>query len=152
MNSVKRLLNLLLICRPGRVASWVGYSGQREEWTESSPTSMGTTQWFSLLKADAVYDVWNSHTWNQTRGIWSESKSIIHYNIKPRVSKCEWITYSRLLRVDQVAPVASRDLRERSGHMASLYWGSGGFAPVGSRGKVPGQGIRGRSPLELTNF
>ena len=48
---------LLLICRPRRVASWVGYSGQREEWTESSPTSMGTTQWFSLLKADAVWCV-----------------------------------------------------------------------------------------------
>ena len=59
------------------------------------------------------YDVWNGHSWNRTIGIWSESKSIINYNIKPRVSKCEWLTYSRLLRVDQVVPPVSEPVNYR---------------------------------------
>ena len=70
------------------------------------------------------YDVWTSHTLNQTRGIWSETKSIIHYNIKPRVSECEWITYSGLLRVDQLAPpvfepVNNRFRSRRANHSAT---------------------------------
>jgi len=32
------------------------------------------------------------------------------------------------------------------------YRGSGDWPPVGYRGKAPGQGVRGRSPLQLTTF
>ena len=82
----------------------------------TSPVIRLAESWCSML--------WNGHSWNQTRGIWSESKSIIHYNIKPRVSECEWITYSRLVRVDQVAPpvfepVNNRFRRRRANHSAT---------------------------------
>ena len=96
----------------------------RHQQAESLRSAHKRWRWFSsLLSLTAVansaswrlmpYDVWNNHTWKQTRGIWSESKSIIHYNIKPRMSKCEWITYSRLLRVDQVAPPAFEPVNNR---------------------------------------
>ena len=65
---------LLLICRPRRVACRVGYSGQREEWTESSVTSMGTSQWFSLLKANAVRCV----TWSYLKSNHLMRKHVNH--------------------------------------------------------------------------
>ena len=31
-------------------------------------------------------------------------------------------------------------------------WGSGGVAPVGSRGNAPGQGVRGRRPPDADDI
>jgi hypothetical protein len=35
---------------------------------------------------------------------------------------------------------------------ARAYMGSGSFAPVGFRGKAPGQWVRGAKPLKLTIY
>ena len=100
---------LLLICLLRRVASGVGYSSQ--QGCELSHLHRALRSDSACLRLMPY--VWYGNSRNQTRGIWSESKSIIHCNMKPRVSKCKWITYSRLLRVDQVAPPVFKPVNYR---------------------------------------
>ena len=122
MKSVKRLLILLCYVLNPQHYHWyaaahlsspegsniVGCSGQRG-------SKLSHIQRLWALRSDSIcwmliqYVVTWCVKWSLLKSNQRElirNMSIIHYNIKPCVSKCEWIiTYnSRFSRVDQVAP------------------------------------------------